>query len=344
MKNGAEQIDSAPRRSQPGFHHFHPEIELRGFPGQEGAVKICSLADSEDQRVAELIHRSLVDWYGKNLGQGARFGDRSEPFLLFPRVYRELDPGEALGAFGGDGELLGVCFVHPRPTHVSVGIVATAPAAAGRGVARSLLAPVLERAAREGKPVRLVSSLFSLDSYSLYTRMGFRPGAIYQDLQFEVPQGGLAVPVPESAKRVRLAGVEDAGRIAAFEQGLRGILREKDWVFFLTDRVFGWRVWIVEAPSGALSGVLVSGEHPDWGMLGPGCARDPESAAALVWRALDGRRGRSSVLLAPARETDLVQRFYGWGGRNIELHVTQVLGTEFPEVGLGFPTFLPESA
>ncbi len=294
--------------------------------------------------MAELIHCSLVDWYGKNLGQGSRFGGRAEPFLLFPRVYRELDPGEGLGAYSRDGELLGVCFVHPRPTHFSVGIVATAPSAVGRGVARALLAPVLERAGQEGKPVRLVSSLFSLDSYSLYTRMGFRPGAIYQDLQFDVPQNGLGGPMPSAAGRVRVARGEEAGRIALFEQGLRGILREKDWSFFLKNQVFECRVWILEDASGEILGVLVSGEHPDWGMLGPGCAREAETALAMVWRALDERRGRRTVLLVPARESDLVRRLYGWGGRNIELHVAQVRGTEFDEAGLGFPTFLPETA
>jgi hypothetical protein len=59
---------------------------------------------------------------------------------------------------------------------------------------------------------------------------------------------------------------------------------------------------------------------------------------------LDVRRGKSTVLLVPARESELVRRFYGWGGRNIELHVAQVRGAEFSETGIAFPTFLPETA
>jgi hypothetical protein len=86
------------------------------------------LAASEHDAVAVLLHRSLVSWYESKLGQGARFGDRPEPFRLIPEVYAALDPGEALAARAADtGQLLGVCFVHPRPTHVSRGIVAVAP-------------------------------------------------------------------------------------------------------------------------------------------------------------------------------------------------------------------------
>jgi GNAT superfamily N-acetyltransferase len=312
--------------------------------GKKGGVKICALATGDEQRVADLIHRSLVSWYGKNLGQGGRFGESSEPFLLFPRVYEALDPGDAVAAYGEKGELLGVCFAHARPTHYSVGIVATDPSSAGRGVARALLAEVLKRADREEKPVRLVSSLWSLDSYSLYTRMGFRPGAIYQDLQFEVPDTGLRGEVPSGVDRVRLAGRQDAEKIARFEQQLRGIFREKDWVFFLGKKVLDWRVWVAEDGSGDVAGVLVSGEHPHWGMLGPGVARDADWAGALVWRALGERCGRTTVLLVPARETELVRRLYAWGGRNLELHVAQVRGLEFEEAGIGFPTFLPETA
>jgi fructose-1,6-bisphosphatase/inositol monophosphatase family enzyme len=56
------------------------------------------LAASEHDAVAVLLHRSLVSWYESKLGQGARFGDRPEPFRLIPEVYAALDPGEALAA------------------------------------------------------------------------------------------------------------------------------------------------------------------------------------------------------------------------------------------------------
>ena len=103
-------------------------------------------------------------------------------------------------------------------------------------------------------------------------------------------------------------------------------------------------MWVLEEVGGALSGVLVSSQHPDWGMLGPGVAKNPEGALALLWRALDARRGRTSVVLIPCVESLVVQSLYGWGARNIELHTAQSTGIPPKARGLAFPTFLPESA
>ena len=284
-------------------------------------------------------------WYEARLRQGARFGVSSEPFLLFPAVYEALDPGEAVGAFGGGGALWGVCFIHERETHFALGIVATDPDCAGRGVARAMVEVAIERAREARKPLRLVSSLLNLDSFSLYTRLGFRPHTVYQDLQFNVPSGGLSCGIPESAARVRLARPEEAARIADLELELQGIRREKDYRFFLENRVGDWRVWVCEeGAAGNLSGVLVSSGHPHWGMLGPGVARNEAAALGLIWTALDKRRGRETVLLAPSAEAGLVRTLYAWGGRNIELHTAQVLGLLPPATGLAFPSFLPESA
>ena len=131
--------------------------------------------------------------------------------------------------------------------------------------------------------------------------------------------------------------------IANLEQELQGIRREKDYRFFLENRVGDWRVWVCEDSSGFLAGALVSSAHPDWGMLGPGVARDLPTALGLLWTALNERRGRNTVVLVPAGESPLVQVLYGWGGRNIELHVAQVLGASGAVSGIAFPTFLPES-
>lgn len=283
-------------------------------------------------------------WYETRLRQGARFGGKSEPFLLFPAVYEALDPGEAVGAYGGDGALQGVCFIHERETHFSLGIVATEPECAGRGIARAMVRIAIERARQAGKPLRLVSSLLNLDSFSLYTRLGFQPHAIYQDLQFSVPVGGLSAAAPESAARVRLARRDEAARIADLEFELQGIRREKDYRFFLENRLGDWRVRVCEDGSGRLSGALVSSLHPHWGMVGPGVARESDDALGLLWTALEERRGRDTVILAPSAETALIRTLYAWGGRNIELHTAQVLGSLPPAKGVAFPTFLPESA
>ena len=309
------------------------------------ALDLRPLAPADHEAAARLLHRSLVQWYQSRLGQGARFGDSHEPFRLFPEVYAALDAGEAIAAHdAASGDLLGVCFVHPRKTHVSLGIVATAPEAQGRGVARALLAPVLALARRTGRPVRLVSSLLNLDSFSLYSRLGFVPHTLYQDLALTVPATGLVAPPPPGSARVRLAtNADEASRLAAFELEWQGIHREPDYAFFLRNHVGAWRVWVLENPAGALEGFLVASHHPSFVMLGPGVARDEAAAAALLWRALDALRGASPVFLVPCTAADLVRQCYAWGARNVELHAAQSLGPVAPARGLAFPTFLPES-
>jgi GNAT superfamily N-acetyltransferase len=309
------------------------------------ALTIRPLVAADHEATAQLLHRSLVHWYQSRLGQGARFGDRHEPFRLFPEVYAALDPGEAIAACdSASGDLLGVCFVHPRKTHIALGIVATAPESQGRGVARAMLAPVLDLARRTGRPARLVSSLLNLDSFSLYSRFGFVPHTIYQDLTLTVPATGLAAPSPPAAARVRLVtDPAEAARLAEFELDLQGIHREQDYAFFLRNKVGAWRVLALDHSSGQLDGFLVASHHPSCTMLGPGVARDETAAAALLWCALDTMRGMSPVFLAPCSAHGLVQQCYAWGARNVELHAAQAAGPLPPTRGVAFPTFLPES-
>ncbi len=307
-------------------------------------IAFTPLSAADHEAVARLLHRSLVDWYESRLRQGARFGDSPEPFRIFPEVYEALDPGEAVTARDEDsGDLLGVCFSHERETHVAVGIVATAPEAAGRGIARSMMQAVLAKAQALGKPARLVSSLFNLDSFSLYTRLGFVPGAIFQDLLLSVPAEGLAAAAPEGVERVRPARVDEAARLADFEQSLQGIHREKDYAFFLANRAGSWQVLVSEDAEGHLNGALVVSDHPNFTMIGPGVAVDETSGAALLWRALDLLRGRTVVFLVPCAAAGLVRTAYGWGARNVELHVAQSTAPVGGTRGLVFPTFLPES-
>jgi GNAT superfamily N-acetyltransferase len=304
-----------------------------------------SLQPADHDAVARLLHRSLVQWYQSRLNQGARFGDRPEPFRLFPEVYEALDPGQAVAARdSATCELLGVCFIHPRETHVAVGIVSTAPEAAGRGVARAMMQVAIERARTAGQPLRLVSSLLNLDSFSLYSRLGFVPHTMFQDLLLNVPEQGMTAPQPPGADRVRLARADEAARLADFECELQGIRREKDFAFFLRNEVGVWKVWVSEDERGEVTGVLVASHHPACGMLGPGVARDEAAGAALLWRALDARRGSCAVFLVPCSASGLVRTLYTWGARNVELHTAQILGPIPQARGLVFPTFLPETA
>lgn len=307
-------------------------------------VSFSPLSLADQDAAARLLHRSLFHWYESRLRLGARYGDRYEPLLLFPQVYEALDPGECVTARDPlSGELLGVCFSHERETHLGVGIVATAPEAGGRGLARQMMEAVLEKARRLGKPARLVSSLLNLDSFSLYTRLGFVPGAIFQDMVLTVPPTGMTASPPPGAHRVRVAGADEAARIADFEQGLRGIRREKDYAFFLRNGVGAWRVLVVDGDRHELGGFLAMSMHASFSMIGPGVAADEETAIALLWRALDGFRGRSILFLAPCAASRLVRAAYDWGARNAELHVMQSTGVELPARGVSFPTFLPES-
>ena len=308
-------------------------------------ISFGTLNAADQDAIARLLHRSLADWYETHLRLGSRYGEDCRPFLLFPQVYEALDPGEAVTAReDSSGEVIGVCFSHERKTHVSVGIVATAPKAWGRGVARQMMDKVLEKASRLGKPARLVSSLLNLDSFSLYTRIGFVPGAIFQDMLMTVPESGMVEPRPQGVDWVREAGPGDVARIAELEFSLQGIHREKDFAFFLRNDVGSWRVLVSESDGGGLNGFLAMSVHPSFSMIGPGVAADGETAASLLWRALDGFRGRSILFLVPCSATGLVQTAYRWGARNVEMHVVQSTGGHPAAKGISFPSFLPESA
>jgi len=308
-------------------------------------IDFTPLSAADHQAVARLLHHSLVDWYESRLRQGHRFGDSPEPFTLFPAVYEALDPGECVTARSADGSILGVCFSHERPTHVAVGIVATSPQAAGRGLARRMMARVLEKAKALGKPARLVSSLLNLDSFSLYTRLGFVPGPIYQDLLISVPENGLSAAAPAGLEALREAQAQDIAAIADFEQTHQGIRRDKDFAFFLRNEVGSWRMLLSQPQGQPINGFLALSTHPSFTMIGPGLAADEATAIALLWQALDNLRGRSLVFLAPCKASRLVQTAYAWGARNVELHVAQAtapIGIE--SKGIVFPTFMPESA
>ncbi len=327
--------------------------QTTGIPEENGSeskrpvpgFELGTLRRDEFPAVATLLHRSLVDYYDSRLRQGARFGDRPEPFLIFPEVYEALDPGESIVAREvGTDHLWGVCFVHPRETHYSVGIVATAPEAAGRGVARAMMAEALRRADAAGKTVRLVSSLLNLDSYSLYSRLGFVPQTIFQDLLITVPAHGISLPEPTGIERVRPAVLEEAAQLADFEAALQGIRREKDFRFFLHNDVGSWKVWVSEDHSGNINGVLVVSLNSAMPMLGPGIFTNEAVAIAMLWRALEELRGQPYVVLAPATASTLIATLYRWGARNIELHVSQTRGQSPIGTGIVFPTFLPETA
>ena len=304
-------------------------------------VLIGRLTPAGVDEAARLIHQSLASWYARNLNQPDRFGPGWEPFRVMPEVYEGLDPGCAVTARGVDsGALLGVCFYHPRPSHVSLGIVATHPQCGCRGVARAMLGHVLGLADAARLPVRLVSSLMNLDSFSLYTKLGFVPGMLFQDLQF--PPGVLPPVVPPIGL-IRPATPADVPAMAALEEGATGIRRNHDFSYFVNNDPPVWHTLVLTGNDGTIRGFLGSIIAGEIRMPGPGWMENEADALALITAQLHHHAPRNPVFLVPSRAAGLVSALYQAGARNVELHVAQVRGPAMEPRGIVIPTFLPES-
>jgi GNAT superfamily N-acetyltransferase len=277
-------------------------------------------------------------------GKGPFFAREPEQTAVFFDVCEALDPG--CGAVVEDGahdRLAGSCFYHPRATHISLGIMNVHPDHVGQGVTRALLAHVIEFADREEKPLRLISSAVNLDLFSLYSRAGFVPRAVYQDMILNVPEQGLGVGRPAGVP-IRDGRSGDAPAMALLEMDIAGITREHDFEHFLENRGGFWSVSICPNDNGRLDGFMVSSSHPGCNRIGPGVARDEEVAAALILAELDRHRGRSPQVLVPVECRGLVDRLYEWGADNCDLHFAQARGHWHEPEGIVMPSFLPESA
>lgn len=304
--------------------------------------RLRTLTDADRPALAELIAVSTNQWYQRH-GRPPVFPGGASTTAVFADVYEALDPGCCVVAEEtGTGRLIGSCFYHPRPTHVSLGIMNTHPDVAGQGVASALLRFITDFADRERKPVRLVSSALNLDSFSLYTRAGFVPRCVYQDMWLAVPTEGVK-NLPTESAHVREATLHDVPAMMALEMEVAGICREKDYRYFIENRAGFWHATVMPGHCGGLAGWLVSCGHPALNMIGPGVARDPATALALLLRELDRHRGRSPLFLVPVECTEMVRELYARGARNCELHFTQVRGRWQPFRGVNLPTFLPET-
>jgi hypothetical protein len=321
-------------------------LETSDFPNHSEAMAtphhIRPLRPDEWDEVAALIHHSTNSWYRKNLNREI-FGPAPLACRIFPEIYEALDPGCCLVAEDATGKLVGSCFYHPRETHWSLGIMNAIPES--RGAANALLREITQLADDAGLPLRLVSSACNLDSFSLYSKAGFVPARIYQDMFLTIPETGLdPASAPARVPSVRPATMEDLPAIVALEEEISGIRREKDHRFFIENGQGVWTTMVIDGPDG-LDGFLTSIAHPGSRMLGPGVSRDTETALALIWSQLDrAHRGFTPVWLAPADASDLVRACYGWGAKNCELHLAQTRGGSQRHSGLIFPTFMPETA
>lgn len=305
-------------------------------------LRIAQPADRSE--IAELICVSTNHWYQKR-GGPAIFPNGSESTDIFCQVYESLDPGCCVVAeHPATGRLMGSCFFHPRDCHVSLGIMNVHPNYFGRGVARQLLQYVIDFAERRGAPaLRLVQSAMNLDSFSLYTRAGFVPRAAYQDMLMHVPQEGLDTGIAD-ADRIRSAKAGDVPALVDLEREVAGIVRAKDFRYFIENRDGIWDGLVFEGTGGHIEAFMFSSKHPALSMIGPGIARTQEQATSLVLTALDRYRGASALFLVPVECDVMVRRMYELGAVNCELHFCQVRGWYQPFRGLSMPVFLPESA
>jgi GNAT superfamily N-acetyltransferase len=307
------------------------------------SMRMRPMEPDDRSEIADLICVSTNYWY-QSRGNPPVFSGGPTATEVFFDVYQALDPGCGMVVENmRTGRLMGSCFVHPRETHVSLGILNVHPNYFGQGVARALLKYVTDLADQQDKPVRLVSSAMNMDSYSLYTRTGFVPRRAYQDMYLAVPDVGLNVADCD-ADQVRDASPADVEAIAALEMKLMGIRRPGDFRHFIENRQGFWHLSVIEEPRGQLAGFMASSAHPGCNMIGPGASRTPHQAAALLLAELNRHKGRRPIFLVPVDCEPLVRQAYQWGARNFEIHFAQVRGRDEVMQGVNMPTFLPETA
>lgn len=293
-------------------------------------MKIRSLQAHEWTDLAHLIHSSTNKWYQQNLNRDCFPKDQPDACRIFPEIYEALDPGCCLIA-EIDGKIAGSCFYHPHDTHFSLGIMNASSEFAGKGVAKRLLAEIINLA--EEKPIHLVSSGLNLDSYSLYTRAGFRPTAIYQDMTFpELPQ--------IDSSGTRPAQIADIPAIVQLEEELTGMNRDKYYHHFMENSENIWHGSLSEK-NGELTGFLFSVNHPGSALLGPGMMTNDPYALALIGAELKNFT-TPPLLLAPANRPELISQLYKLGARNCEIHFSQTLGEAPKTTGVIMPSFMPE--
>lgn len=328
-------------------------------------VTIQSARPDQWREVAHLIYHSTNAWYEKNRGFRVFAGDPDD-VLLFCRTYAALDGAEnLLIAWDSDQQkIVGSCFVHPRKTHLALGILNVHPESFGQRVAVKLLTRIVELAREQQKALRLVSSAMNLDSFSLYSKFGFAPYAVYQDLMIPDFQPENA-QLPEAARallpRIRLALSSDVPAIEALDRELTGLEHAQDYAYFIRNPDGAWKTWVLESDLTAteristsgesalpkLDGVLSSVRDPGSCMLGPGLMRNEDQMLALIHTAYSALRDSKPVFLVPSTCTDALRTLYRWGTINTEIHLGQSLefaGGARPTVrGLIMPTFMPES-
>ncbi len=305
---------------------------------------LIRLMENKDwDEVARLIHASLNVWYQKNRGFPL-VGGPWETMRIFPRVYEALDPNCCVLAVDSDSNrIAGSCFFHPRPSHISLGIMNVHPDFFGKKAAQPMLKYIIDLAEKENKPLRLVSNAMNLDSFSLYNKAGFVPTCLFQEMVLSVPATGVPVDCPVGCT-IRDATLADVPEMVALEKELYSLDREKDFRFFIENKEGIWHSSVLLGASGKIEGFLNSINDPGSNMLGPGIARTEAQAAALLCTELNQHKGRTPAWIVPSHCKEVLRTLYALGAKNFEINVSQVRGSWTPAKGVVMPTFMPETS
>lgn len=303
------------------------------------------LQDSDVAEYGEMLHASFNAWYWKHGWGKDYFTCQPSDTSVFYDIYNDLTPGCGVAAVAnGDGRLAGACFYHPRPRHVSLGIMAVHPDYGGQGVGRALVDFIVRFTRDNGYGAcRLVGSAMNMNSFSLYNRSGFVPRCAYHDMVLTVPQELPGKMRTAGEDRVRDAVLADVAAMADAEMEVSAIHREIDYTYAIENPRGILHASVCDDGGRGIDGFMISIRHAAIAMLGPCVARSEDAAVALVRRELERFRGTSVLLLVPMERRKMVERFYDWGAVNVETHLTQVWGAFQPYRGVNMPGFLPET-
>jgi GNAT superfamily N-acetyltransferase len=345
--------------SGPSDKHFHSRKECEGLilpPASQSQQDFAHsltlerlvyrpLQTSDVTAYAETLHSAFNDWYWKHGWGKDYFGCSAQETSVFYDIYNDLTPGCSIAAFdlAYEGRVAGACFYHPRPHHVSLGIMCVHPDYWGCGIGRAFVEHILAFVRSHDYPAcRLVGSAINMNSFSLYNRCGFEPKAAYHDMVVDVSERTLEAPVP-GQEQVRTAELSDMSAMAELEMYVSGIRRDIDYGYAIRNARGLLHATVCENAGRSLDGFMVSVRHPALNMLGPCVARTQEAALSLISAELGRFIGERVLLLVPTDKRKMVEQAYAWGAINVETHFKQVWGSFQEFNGVNMPSFLPET-
>jgi GNAT superfamily N-acetyltransferase len=326
----------------------HEEDHLSASPRLRvpaSSLLLRPLAGSDVAEYGEMLHASFNAWYWKHGWGKDYFVCKPQEASIFYDIYNDLTPGSSVAAFDADsGRMAGACFYHPRPCHVSLGIMCVHRDYGGQGVGRSMVDFVLRFTREHGYPCcRLVGSAVNMDSFSLYNRSGFVPRCAFHDMVLSANDDRLGDARVSGEDRVRDAALADVAAMGDLEMDLSAIRRDIDYRYAIENPRKVLHASVYENDQRAIDGFTISVRHPALNMIGPCVARSEETAIALVRKELERFRGAAALLLVPMEKRTMVEKLYQWGAVNVETHLQQVWGDFQPCRGVNMPGFLPET-